>query len=78
MTEGRPWHDSDVVLLVALAVWVRALSCWNVMLVMAKIGHNVTSKDLIDIPQSRDAITSTWANISKITGPPLGLIPMAP
>ena len=37
----------------------------HVMLVTAKIGHNVKSKDLIDIPQSRDAITSTWANILK-------------
>jgi hypothetical protein len=37
----------------------------HVILVMTKIGHNVRSKDLVDIPQSRDAITSTWANIVK-------------
>ena len=37
----------------------------HVMLVTAKIGHIVKSKDLIDIPESRDAITSIWANILK-------------
>ena len=37
----------------------------HVILVAAKIGHNVKSKDLIGIPQSRDAIPSTWANILK-------------
>ena len=37
----------------------------HVMLVTARIGHNVKSKDLVDIPQSRDAITSTCANILK-------------
>ena len=37
----------------------------RVMLVTAKIGHNVKSKVLIDILQSRGAINSTWANISK-------------
>ena len=37
----------------------------HVVLVTAKIGLNVKSKDLIDIPQSRDAIPSTWANILK-------------
>ena len=35
------------------------------MLAMTKIKHNVKSKDLIDIPHSHDAITSTWANILK-------------
>ena len=35
----------------------------HVMLVAAKIGHNVNSKDLIDIPQSCEASTSTFANI---------------
>ena len=38
----------------------------HVMLVTATLGHNVKSKDLIDIPQNREAITSTWANILKI------------
>ena len=47
--------------LVALVVLARE----HVMLVTAKIGHNVKSKDLINISQSRDAITSTWANILK-------------
>ena len=31
----------------------------QVMLVMAKIEHNVKSNDLIDVPQRRDDITST-------------------
>ena len=35
------------------------------MLATAKTGHNMKSKNLIDIPQSRDAITFTWANILK-------------
>ena len=37
----------------------------HVMLVTAKIGLNVKSKDAMDIPHSRDAITSIWANIMK-------------
>ena len=69
-TEGRPWHDSDVVLLEkvpggSISVGVGIVLLEHVMLAMAKIGHIVTSKDLIDIPRSRDAITSTWANILK-------------
>ena len=35
------------------------------MLVTAIIGHNMKSNDLINIPHSRDAITSTCANILK-------------
>ena len=38
----------------------------HVLLVTATLGHNVKSKDLIDIPQNSEAITSTWANILKI------------
>ena len=38
----------------------------HVMLETAKIGHNVKSKNLVDIPQCRDAITST-----RVTGPAL-------
>ena len=51
------------------------LCCWrkssgivlmeHVMMVTAKIGHNVKSNDLFDIAQIRDAITSTWANFLK-------------
>ena len=37
----------------------------HVMLVTIKIGNTVKSKDLIGIPQSRDVITSNWANILK-------------
>ena len=37
----------------------------HVMLVAAKIGHNVKSIYLIDIPHSRDVVTSTWASILK-------------
>ena len=62
-TEGRPWHDSDVVLLEKVLLDIVLLE--HVMLEMAKIGHNVKSKDLIDILQSRDTITSTLANILK-------------
>ena len=36
-----------------------------VMVVMARIGHSMKTKDLIDVLQSHDAITSTWANILK-------------
>ena len=58
-TKGRPWHDSDVVLLDTVpggsgSVGVDMLE--HVILVMAKIGHNEKLKDLIDIPQSCDAI----------------------
>ena len=58
--DGRRWHDSDVVLLDKVpdgsgSVGAGIVLLEHVMLVAAKIGHNVKSKDLIDIPQSRDA-----------------------
>ena len=64
-TEDRPWHDSDDVLLES-PWWLWQCGrgpcpLEHVVLVTAKIGSN----DLIDIPQSRDAIISTWANIPK-------------
>ena len=67
-TEGK--HDCDVVLLEKIpdgsgSVGANIVLLEHLMLVTAKIGHNVTSKDLIDILQSRDAITSTWSNILK-------------
>ena len=70
-TEGRPWHDSDVVLLEKVLVGSGSVGAGivlleHVMLVTAIIGHNVKSKDLIDIPQCRNAITSTWANFSPL------------
>ena len=61
-TEVRSCHDSDVVLLGKVpgdfgSVDAGIVLPEHVMLVTAKIGHNVKSKDLIDIPQSRDVIT---------------------
>ena len=53
-TEGRPLHDSDVVLQEKVPDGTGSVGAG-----IAKIGHNVKSKDLIDIPQRRDAITST-------------------
>ena len=69
-TEGRPWHASDVVLLEKVpdgsgSVVAGIVLLEHVMLVTVKIGHNVKSKDLIDILQSREAITSIWTNILK-------------
>ena len=69
-TEGKPWHEFEVVLLEKVPGGYRSVDedivlLEHVMLVTAKIGHNVKSKDLTDIPQSRDAITSTWVNILK-------------
>ena len=64
-TEGRSWHDSDVVLLEKVHGGSGLVLLEPVMLVEAKIEHNMKSKDLIDILQSRDAITSTWVNILK-------------
>jgi hypothetical protein len=69
-TEGRPWHGYDVVLLEKVpgdpgSVGAGIVLLEHVILVTAKIGHNVRSKDLIDISLSRDAITSAWANILK-------------
>ena len=63
-TESKPWHDVNVVPLEKIlddsgGVDAGIVLLEYVMLVTAKIGHNVKSKDSIDIPQSRDAITST-------------------
>ena len=63
-TEGRPWHYSDIVLLEKVLVGSGSVGAGivlleHVILVTAKIGHNVKSKDLIGIPQSRVVITST-------------------
>ena len=68
---ARPWHDAHVVLLEKVPggsgrVGAGIVLLEHVMLVTAKIGQKVKSKDLIDIPQSRNAITSTWANILKV------------
>ena len=70
-TDGRPWHGSDVVLLDKVSgasgsVGAGKVLLEHMMLVTAKIVYNVKSKDLIDIPQSRNAITSTWANIPAL------------
>ena len=35
------------------------------IVLLEHVMHNVKSKDLIDILQSRDTITSTWNNIMK-------------
>ena len=80
-TEDRPWHDSDVLLMEKVpggsgSECEGIVLLEHMMLLMAKIVHNMKTKDLIDISQSRDAITSTWAII--LTGPDLWLIPMAP
>ena len=65
-TEGRPWHDSDVLLEKVPggsdSVGAGIVLLEHVMLVTAKIGQDVKSKDLIGIPQNRDDINSTWAN----------------
>ena len=69
-TEGRAWNNADIVLLEKVpggsgSVGESIGLLERVMLVTAKIGYNMKSKDSIDIPQSRDAINSTWANILK-------------
>ena len=81
LTEGRSWLDSDVVLLEKFtggsgSVGIGTVLLEHAMLVTAEIGHNVKLKDLIDIPQSSDAITSMWSIFWKLTGP--WLIPMSP
>ena len=80
-TEDRPWHHSYIVLMEKVpgcsdSVGAGIVLLEHVMPVTAKIGHNVKLKDLMDIPQSRDAITSTWANILKDNRS--RLIPMFP
>ena len=67
-TEDRPWHDSDVLLMEKVpggsgSVCAGIVLLEHMMLLMAKIVHNMKTKDLIDISQSRDAITFTWAII---------------
>ena len=69
-TKGKPWHEFEVVLLEMVPggsciVGADIVLLEHVMIETAKIGHNMKSKDLIDIPQCHDAITSTWANILK-------------
>ena len=54
-TECRPWHDSDVL--------EKVPGCSGSVGAGIVLLNNVKSKDLIDIPESRDAITSTRANI---------------
>ena len=60
--EGRPWRDTDVVLLEKVPGGSRSMGAG---ISDASDGHNVKSKDVIDIPQSCDAITSTWETILK-------------
>ena len=51
-TDGRPWYDFDVVLLEKVPAGSGSVLLEHVMLVKDKIGHNVKSKNLIDIPQT--------------------------
>ena len=62
-TDGRPWHDSDVVLLENVPGGSSRVG--GGIVPRAKIVYSVKSKDLIDTHQSRDAITSTWAKDNR-------------
>ena len=61
-TDGRSWHDSDVVLLAKVpggsgSKGVSIVLLEHAILMTVKIWHNVNSNGMITIPHSRDAIT---------------------